>query len=143
MIVFVKILVWIELNFDVNRVTNPVQHFGCHLVICHPQIDSTDLQQLVTHLEAGLVREAVAGDGGHEHTSGSGVTTGAGAGLTRKLLDLDAELLAALLNMDRPNLPRERFVALMVGAGAVAGAEGAARRQNFYVVRGGKGGTTG
>ena len=137
MIVFVQILVRIELNFDVNRITNPVQHLGCHLVVRHPQVDPADLQQLVTHLEAGLVREAVARDGGHEHTSGT-VTTGAGAGLlTRQLLDLDAELLAALLDVDRTDLPGERFVALVVGAGAVAGSEGRpTRRQDFYVVGG-------
>ena len=55
------------------------------------------------------------------------MTTRAGGagGLTRKLLDLDAELLAALLNMDGANLPRIWFVAL-VGAGALTRSEGAA-----------------
>ena len=73
------------------------------------------------------------------------MTTGAGAGLlTRQLLDLDSELLAALLDVDRTDLPGEGFMALVVGAGAVAGSEGRpTRRQNFYVVGRWKGGTTG
>ena len=55
------------------------------------------------------------------------MTTRAGGagGLTRKLLNLDAKLLAALLDVDGANLPWIWLVA-RVGAGALTRSEGAA-----------------
>ena len=119
-----------------------MQHLGGLGVVGHPEVDPAHLQELVPHLEAGLVRQAVAGHGGHEHAAAGGrgcggrAAGGLGAGAAAlHLLDLDAELLAALLDVDGADLAGEGFVAV---AGAGAGAEAGARGREVHVVGGGR-----
>ena len=58
LVVFVRV----ELDLDINGVADPVKDLSCQVVVCSPQIDAGDLQQLVSNLQSGLVSQAVLRD---------------------------------------------------------------------------------
>ena len=102
-------LVRVELDLDVDGVAHPVQHLGRLVVVGHPQVDATHLEQLVAHLKSRLACQAVRRDGGDENTSGA---AGAGGSPHRPLLDHDPKVFAGLLDVDLADLSMGGLVRL-------------------------------
>ena len=116
-----------------------MQDLSGQVVVCSPQVDAGDLQELVANLEAGLVSQTVLRNRGDKYPASS--RAGASSTSTVDLLDLDTKLLTGLLYVDCSDLSREGRVVISVGSiglGSAGGGGGrrfpTSRRQNFYVV---------
>ena len=121
------VLVRVELDLDIYRVADPVEDLGCQVVVCSPQIDAGDLQQLVSNLQSGLVSQAVLRHRGDKDTARTGA--GAGSSSTVNLLDLDTQLLTGLLYVDCSDLSREGGVVIPVGSVGLGSAGGGGGRR--------------